>query len=133
MTWKNDAGETKLTASEWSVLACLWEDSPRTVMQLVADLADRVGWAKSTTITTLRRMEEKGLLHCEQTGRGKSYTPAVEREQAVTAETHSFLDRVYQGSVGMMMSAMAQRRELSSEEITELRAILDQAEKGGGQ
>lgn len=33
----------------------------------------------------------------------------------------------------MMMSAMAQRQELSQEEITELRAILDQAEKGGGQ
>ena len=59
------------------------------------------------------------------------YSPAVEREQAVTAETHSFLDRVYQGSVGLMMSAMAQRQELSSEEVAELRAILDQIEGGG--
>ena len=72
----------KLTASEWNVLTCLWEDSPRTVMQLVADLSERVGWAKSTTITTLRRMEEKGLVHAGQAGRGQSYTPAVEREQA---------------------------------------------------
>ena len=120
----------KLNASEWNVLNCLWEDSPRTVMQLVADLEKSVGWAKSTTITTLRRMEEKGLLRCEQTGRGKSYAPAVEREQAVTAETHSFLDRVYQGSVGLMMSAMAKRQELSSDEVAELRAILDQIEGG---
>lgn len=131
MTWKNDREETKLTASEWSVLACLWEDSPRTVMQLVADLNERVGWAKSTTITTLRRMEEKGLLHCEQTGRGKQYSPAVERERAVTAETHSFLDRVYQGSVGLMMSAMAKRQELSADEVAELRSILDRIEEGG--
>ena len=130
MTWKHGADETKLTASEWSVLTCLWEDSPRTVMQLVADLGERVGWAKSTTITTLRRMEEKGLLHCEQTGRGKSYSPAVEREQAATAETHSFLDRVYQGSVGLMMSAMAKRQELSADEVAELRSILDQIEEG---
>lgn len=130
MTWKKGGGEAKLTASEWSVLTCLWEDSPRTVMQLVADLNDRVGWAKSTTITTLRRMEEKGLLHCEQTGRGKLYSPAVEREQAVTAETHSFLDRVYQGSVGLMMSAMVKRQELSDREVAELRSILDQIEGG---
>ena len=130
MTWKNNAGDTRLTASEWSVLTCLWEDSPRTVMQLVADLGDRVGWAKSTTITTLRRMEEKGLVLMEQTGRGKSYSPAVEREQAVTAETHSFLDRVYQGSVGLMMSAMAKRQELSVDEVAELRSILDQIEGG---
>ena len=120
----------KLNASEWNVLNCLWEDHPRTVMQLVADLEAAVGWAKSTTITTLRRMEEKGLIRVEQAGRGKAYTPAVEREQAVIAETHSFLDRVYQGSVGLMMSAMARRQELSADEVAELRAILDRIDGG---
>ena len=122
--------QTKLNASEWSVMTCLWEHSPRTVMQLVDDLKEQVGWAKSTTITVLRRMEEKGLLRCEIVGRGKSYSPAVDREKAVAAETHSFLDRVYQGSVGLMMSAMAERQELSREEIAQLRAILDEAEEG---
>ena len=120
----------KLNASEWNVLNCLWENHPRTVMQLVADLEASVGWAKSTTITTLRRMEEKGLVRVEQAGRGKSYTPAVEREQAMIDETHSFLDRVYQGSVGLMMSAMAKRQELSADEVAELRAILDQIGEG---
>lgn len=120
----------KLNASEWNVLNCLWENHPRTVMQLVADLEESVGWAKSTTITTLRRMEEKGLVCAQQVGRGKSYTPAVEREQAVIAETHSFLDRVYQGSIGLMMSAMAKRQELSADEVAELRSILDQIGEG---
>ena len=130
MDARRETDGVKLTTSEWSVLSCLWEDSPRTVMQLVADLGDRVGWAKSTTITTLRRMEEKELVRVEHAGKGKLYAPAVEREQAVIAETRSFLDRVYQGSVGLMMSAMAQRRELSAGEVAELRAILDQMEGG---
>ena len=121
--------QIKLTGGEWSVLDCLWAESPQTVMQLVSRLGERVGWAKSTTITTLRRMEEKGLVHCEIVGKGKSYTPAVEQEQAVISETRSFLDRVYQGSVGLMMSAMARRQELSPEEITELREILAQTER----
>ena len=122
-------GQIKLTGSEWSVLDSLWQESPQTVMQLVANLSKTVGWAKSTTITTLRRMEEKGLVHCEIAGKGKSYTPAVEQEQAEIFETRSFLDRVYRGSVGLMMSAMAQRQELSKEEIAELREILAQAEE----
>ena len=130
MDARRETDGVKLTASEWSVLSCLWENSPRTVMQLVADLGDRVGWAKSATITTLRRMEEKELVRVEHAGKGKLYAPAVEREQAVIAETRSFLDRVYQGSVGLMMSAMAQRRELSAGEVAELRAILDQMEGG---
>lgn len=123
--------DVNLTNSEWYVLDCLWARSPQTVMELVAALNQRLGWAKSTTITTLRRMEEKGLLRVEPGARGKLYAPAVERERAVTAETHSFLDRVYQGSVGMMMSAMAKRQELSRDEVAELRSILDQIERGG--
>ena len=123
----------KLTSSEWNVLNCLWEHSPRTVMQISNELERTVGWARSTTITTLHRMEAKGLIRCEQAKRGKAYVPLVNREQAEVAESHSFLDRVYRGSVGLMMSAMAQRQELSAGEISELRAILDVAVRGGEQ
>ena len=118
-----------LTNSEWYVLDCLWERSPMTVMELAAALRERVGWAKSTTITTLRRMEEKGLLHCQTLGRTRHYAPAVQREQAVRQETRSFLDKVYRGSVGLMMSAMAQDKALSREEIDELYGILRRAEE----
>jgi BlaI family penicillinase repressor len=119
-----------LTNSEWYVLDCLWERSPQTVMELVAALGDRLGWAKSTTITTLRRMEDKGLLLCQIQGRAKHYSPAVSRDRAVRRETRSFLDKVYRGSVGLMVSAMAQDQALSKEEIDELYEILRRAEEG---
>lgn len=124
--------EVHLTGSEWHVMACLWEESPQTLMQLVEKLGARVGWAKSTTITTLRRMEEKQIVCVARGDKGKYYTPNVAREDAVRSETHSFLDRVYQGSVGMMISAMAQRQELSSEELADLREILRKAEHEDG-
>ena len=119
-----------LTNSEWYVLDCLWERSPMTVMELAAALKNRIGWAKSTTITTLRRMEDKGLIHCTVEGRARHYTPAVQRDQAVRGETRSFLDKVYQGSVGLMVSALAQDKALSKAEIDELYEILRRAEEG---
>ena len=39
----------------------------------------------------------------------------------------SFLDRVYGGRVGLMMSAMVESRGLSEDDIAELSAILEQA------
>lgn len=75
-----------LTNSEWYVLDCLWERSPMTVMELVSALHEKVGWAKSTTITTLRRMEDKGLLHCQVGGPRQALHPgggAAERRPAV--------------------------------------------------
>ena len=119
-----------LTNSEWYVLDCLWETSPMTVMELVAALGDRLGWAKSTTITTLRRMEAKGLVLCTVEGRTKHYAPAVQRDQAVRGETRPFLDKVYRGSVGLMVSALAEDRALSRAEIDELYEILHKAEEG---
>lgn len=119
-----------LTTSEWYVLSCLWEQSPMTVMQLVSALGEKVGWAKSTTITTLHRMEEKGLVRCEAAGRGRQYFPCVEQDQATRRETRSFLDRVYRGSVGLMLSAMTDGQTLSKDEIDELYDILKKAEEG---
>ena len=119
-----------LTNSEWYVLDCLWERSPMTVMELVAALGDRPGWAKSTTITTLRRMEDKGLVLCSVEGRTRHYAPAVRRDQAARRETRSFLDKVYRGSVGLMVSALAEDRALSKAEIDELYEILRKAEEG---
>ena len=118
-----------LTNSEWYVLDCLWETSPMTVMELVAALGDRLGWAKSTTITTLRRMEDKGLVLCTVEGRTKHYAPAVQRDQAARRETRSFLDKVYRGSVGLMVSALAEDKALSRAEIDELYEILRKAEE----
>ena len=123
-----ERGSIRLTGSEWSVLECLWEKNPQTVMQLVSKLAQKTGWAKSTTITTLRRMEEKGLVHCKISGKAKHYTPAVNQEEAVIEETQNFLNRVYKGSIGLMVSAMAAYQGLSQEEIAQLYAILQEAE-----
>ena len=122
--------ESNLTNSEWYVLDCLWERPSMTVMELVSALGDRPGWAKSTTITTLRRMEDKGLVLCAVEGRTKHYTPAVRRDNAVRGETRSFLDKVYRGSVGLMMSALAEDQALSKAEIDELYEILRKAEEG---
>ena len=99
-------------------------------MELVSALGERPGWAKSTTITTLRRMEDKGLVRCTLEGRARHYAPAVEREGAALRETRSFLDKVYRGSVGLMVSAMAQGEALTREEIQELYDILRKAEEG---
>ena len=123
---------TRLTASEWNILNYLWEGSPRTVMQIVGEMERTVGWARSTTVTTLSRMEAKGLVRRELARQGKPYIPLVERDQAALVETRSFLDRVYQGSVGMMMSAMVKQEGLSQQQIAQLRAILDEAEQAAG-
>lgn len=120
--------ELQLTTPEWNMMECLWEAAPRTGRECVEDMRKRVGWSRSTTLTMLRRMTEKKLIECIQ-GEVQYYAPRIRREDAVMLETEHFLDRVYHGSVGLLMSAITRKQQLSKEEIDELYAILQQAEE----
>ena len=50
-------------------------------------------------------------------------------EEAALRETRSFLERVYHGSLGMMVSAVAEEERLSRAEIDELYAALRKLEE----
>ena len=119
-----------LTPTEWHLMECLWEKSPRTGREAVEYLEENVGWSRSTTLTMLRRMTEKGAIRCGEVEGVKVYEPLIRREDAVLRETDDFLTRVCKGSVSMMMSAITQKQNLSQEEINELYAILRRAEEG---
>lgn len=117
-----------LTPTEWNLMECLWDHAPRTGREAVEYLEEKMGWSRSTTLTLLRRMTEKGLIRCEEAGGVKTYSPLLPREEAALRETDSFLGRVYKGSVSMMVSAMTEKKALSREEIDALYAILKEAE-----
>ena len=119
-----------LTEAEWNLMECLWEHSPRTGRETVEYMARNVGWTRSTTLTMLRRMSDKGLIACDESGSVLCYSPLVRRDEAVRRETKSFLDRVYKGSVSMLLNTLTEKQELSREDIDELYAILRRAEEG---
>ena len=121
--------EIRVTNSEWYIMDCLWEEYPRTLMQIVPLMKDRVGWSKSTCATMVRRMAEKDLIGYEEKGKTKYFYPKVQKEDVVVQETRDFLQRIYDGSVGMMMSALVRQNDLSKEDIKELQEILKTAEK----
>lgn len=115
-----------LSPSEWRVMACLWT-GPKTLMELVHLLKDSAGWAKSTVTTMVRRMEEKGLIDYETSGRAKVFRAALAREDAAAVEADSLLERAFHGSVGLLVSSLVDRSSLSKADIDELYAILDKA------
>ncbi len=120
--------EIKVTNSEWYVMNCLWEKSHLSLMQLVHLLKESAGWSKSTSATMVRRMTEKDLIGYEENGKTKYFFPKVKKQDVVVQETRDFLQRIYDGSVGMMMSALVRQNDLSQEDILELQEILKAAQ-----
>lgn len=119
--------KVNLSDGEWKLMNKLWEGSPLTITQLTAALQPETGWEKHTIITMLSRLETKGAVIHDGGRPAKRYSPALRREDAAQIETRSFLDKVYGGRLGLMMSAMVDSRALTQEDIDELTAILESA------
>lgn len=132
----------RLSEAEWKVMNVLWEEAPQTIMQLTRRFQETTGWTKHTIMTFLKRMEDKGAVFYEAGVRAKLYYPKIERQEAALQETEEFLERVFDGRMGLMLNTMVEQRALSGQEIAELYEILGRAEAacqeeegkdGGGQ
>ena len=117
-----------LQSSEWIIMEKLWEDNPRTIMQLYHVLKEEPGWSKSTVNTLLGRMVKKEIISYKEGLKAKQYYHNINRDDAAVAETESLIDRVYQGSVSMMLSTLVRSRHLSENDIKELYQILEESE-----
>ena len=118
-----------LSDGEWKLMNRLWEKGRLTITQLTAVLKEETGWGKHTVISMLSRLEAKGAVGHDETTQAKRYFPLLEKEEAAQEETGRFLERVYGGRLGLMMSAMVDSRALTEEDIDELTAILESAKE----
>lgn len=117
-----------LTAAEWNVMECLWDESPLIGRQIIERMQEKMGWNRSTTLTLLRRLEEKGAVISDSQGTKKAFCPGIPREDAALQETEDFLERVYKGSLSLMVSAMTKKQALSKQEMEELYTMLKEME-----
>lgn len=117
-----------LTEAEWSVMECLWEHAPRTGREIVEWLGERMGWARSTSLTLLRRLEAKGAVEEDAGGEVRLFRPVLLKEEAAIYETENLLGRAYKGSLSLLVSAMTRKQRLPQEEIEELYELLREME-----
>ena len=118
-----------LTEAEWKIMLLLWQKSPWTMMELTRALAADTGWSKHTVITMLKRMAAKGTVRIDESGPIKAYYPAVSKDRVAREQTHTLLARLFSGRASLLVSNLVEQGELDDDELSELREILNRAEK----
>lgn len=113
----------KITDAEWKVMEVLWGNPPLPAKKIVEAMKDSDGWNKNTTYTVLNRLIEKDIIRREEPSFVCS--AVVAREEVSIAETRTFLDRVYSGSVKMLIKGFLAKEKLSKEDIKELKKLVD--------
>lgn len=128
---KQKADHVTLSPAEWTLMEFVWDNSPCLAREAVAYGAETVGWARTTTLTILRHLVDKGAVDCDESGPLNRFVARIDREETVRQETDTFLERIYHGSVSMMLTAMTKKQKLSADDVEALRALLREAEGGG--
>lgn len=114
----------RISDAEHAVMEVLWDEAPLAA----ADVADRIdparGWSVRTVKTMLSRLLAKGALAHEEDGRRYLYRPAVARDDFVARESRRLLDRMFGGKVTPLVAHLAERDDLSDDDIAEIEALL---------
>ncbi len=117
-----------ISESEWTVMKIIWSEPPKTLQDILGSLK-HTGWSTTTIQTYLARLVKKGALATERQGKRYLYYPAISERDCQLAESRTFLNRIYDGSLSQMVKGFVKSGSLSQEEWEELKNLIASQEK----
>lgn len=122
----------KISEAEYEVMKIIWSHAPINTNEITEHLTRTTDWSPKTIQTLIKRLVNKGVLTYEKQSRVFVYTPLFSQRDYLGQESHSFLNRFYNGSMTSMLTAFLDSDGLSAGEIDTLQALLSKNSKKGG-
>lgn len=104
----------------------VWAHQPLSTGTLVKLCEQELRWKKTTTYTVLGRLCDKGLFAKSE----GTVTALMSRETFYARQSEQFVEENFGGSLPAFLAAFTTAKELSAEDMAELRRLID-AYKGG--
>lgn len=119
-------GYKTLPNSELELMMILWkENRPMTRMEIEEKLPKKRKLSKTTILSFLSRLEEKGFVQVEKEGRNNCYLPLVKEKDYLNQESGTILQKLYGSSVKNFVASLYDGNCLSQDQIEELKDYLD--------
>lgn len=121
--------ERNLSASETVIMKAIWDaEGDISIPDLIDVLRKGYGkdYARTTVVTFLLKLSDKGFVRTYRKGK-LSYAHVMKSEADYKAKLMAEeADFWFQGKVPKLVSALVSRKELSKEDVSELRSLLDE-------
>lgn len=131
-------GEKRISPAEWEVMRVLWDAGrPMTAMEVALEMEGKANWQRRTVRTFLNRLVAKNAVSAKkQIVAGMEllhFTPLLQESETLQTEQINLLSRFFGGTVQSMLASCIQQGQLSTDEMKQLREMLDKKiEQGGG-
>ena len=117
-----------INQSELRVMNLLWKNGNMPARELAAALRESVGWSKTTTYTVIKNCIEKGTII--RTEPNFMCSAAAAKEEVQEIETENLVEKLFDGSPDMLISALLSSKKLSGEKLGRLRELVKDSEGG---
>jgi BlaI family penicillinase repressor len=117
----------QISEAEIEVMKVLWELNEATSAQIVEKLEGMSNWKPKTIHTLINRLVAKGAINATKIdGKSYLYSPNVSEQEYKSHANKSFLQKLYNGSISLMMASFIKEQKLSKKDIDELKRLLDE-------
>ncbi|MBQ8803748.1 MAG: BlaI/MecI/CopY family transcriptional regulator [Tyzzerella sp.] len=113
--------EMKLGIVESHFADIIWDNEPLSSGELVKLCEERLQWKKSTTYTVLKKLCERGIFQNEN----GTVTSQISKSEFYALQSEQFVEETFEGSLPAFIAAFTTRKQLSKEEIKEIRRMID--------
>ena len=113
--------DMKLGVVESRFADIVWENEPMTTAELVKFCEKELNWKRTTTYTVLKRLSERGIF---QNIDGTVHS-LISRQEFYSMQSEKFVEETFEGSLPAFLAAFTKRKKLSSQEIEEIRKMID--------
>ena len=120
------------TDAQLSILTVLWEIGPATVRQVHEGLPAPVRRGYTTTLKLMQIMVSKGLLDRDESARSHVYSARSAEADTQDRLLEDLVDRAFRGSAARLALRALSQRRASSQELAQIRALLDELDEGEG-
>ena len=118
--------ELKLCESDYRFMSVIWDHEPLTSRRLVELCREKLGWQKSTTYTTLKKLCDRGIA----ANRDTVVTSLVPREAVQAYAREHFVEHTFNGSLPGFLVSFLGGRTISAREAEEIKQLIDAHKEG---
>ena len=118
-----------ITEAELEILQVLWDRRQATVKEVHEALSENRDAGYTTTLKQMQVMFDKGLLTRDDSRRQHIYFPDVPIEKVQRKFMDKVMKTLFSGSAGELVLNALSNYKTSSEEMEQIRALIDNAKQ----
>lgn len=99
----------------------IWSREPVSSAELAKLCETELSWKKSTTYTVLKRLCDKGIFKND----GGTVISVISKDEFYSRRSEKVVNEEFGGSLPSFLAAFTRGKKLSSEEVEQLRRIVD--------